>query len=291
MMIKAKLILMLFVAFMSISAYAAEISRAVGFHGRQMNGLLLEGDIVEGDFEKFKREVIANPNLDTLFLASKGGNLREALKIGELVRELYYTTFAPIEATREWIKLKDKSNNLCASSCFFIFVAGFQRFGAVVGIHRPYLSNDSYRSISLADAKKQNDVVREVVGSYFTKMGVPLSYLDRMMSIPASEVVWLKHEEIKTDFDGYIHGIAYWMGANCQTVSDADEKRIDNIRRAIPKNRAHLNFSDAPSREEDRAFVKKYIMKKELERICQADHLMMERKEVIRRLSTNNGAK
>jgi hypothetical protein len=107
---------------------------------RTREGVILEGKIEAGDFDKLRNFYFREGAIN-IFLASPGGDLAEAMKIGRLVRELKLTTAVPdklrpasdLSSTfqKEWIakyKLTDlNANYMCASACFFIFVAGIHR--------------------------------------------------------------------------------------------------------------------------------------------------------------------
>src|ERR1700678_1788825 len=72
---------------------AAEIrvdpSRAVD------TGAVLEGKIAAGDFAKFKDFIFHSGNTVEIYLASPGGDLAEAIKIGLLIRLLKLSTVVP----------------------------------------------------------------------------------------------------------------------------------------------------------------------------------------------------
>ncbi len=90
----------------------------------------------------------------TVYLASQGGDVLEAMKIGRLIRKLRYETFGPLNFDGHIVShVKfDKQNLTCASSCFFLLAAGIERVGNVVGIHRPYLPEQRYKEIGANDA-------------------------------------------------------------------------------------------------------------------------------------------
>jgi hypothetical protein len=135
----------------SLSAQSAEIrvdpSRLEG------GGAIFEGRIEVGDFDRLKKFILDGPGAVEIYLASPGGDLAEAIRIGQLVRFLKLSTVAPskpltnesreLSAARH--NLNDtKADYLCVSACFFVFVAGIHRrrdtSGPVIlGIHRPTL--------------------------------------------------------------------------------------------------------------------------------------------------------
>jgi hypothetical protein len=159
--------------------------------------LILEGTIAPGDYDKIiKRLEIINadcPNscARSIYLASPGGSLIEAMKIGRLVRTLRWETVVPSPITNPYVnpnhifekeQLQDpKSNHLCASACFFIFVAGTSRSSdeldvdenVILGIHRPYLTDTELRALSSDQAIASASRVRDVVEGYLKAMGVP----------------------------------------------------------------------------------------------------------------------
>lgn len=142
-------------------AGGAEIRRTTGDELRYVDyaDVILEGKIEIGDYDKLLKIIDEdcgdyNSCTSGIFLASPGGDLIEAMKIGRLVRKLRLVTHVPsdvppvpsdllpsdrqkIEALRKKAvaDLKDfkailknaKADFMCASACFFIFVAGIDR--------------------------------------------------------------------------------------------------------------------------------------------------------------------
>ena len=118
--------------------------------------VVLEGPIEIGDYDKLRDFFLARRDYsgheplcfeayldgcpDSIYLASPGGDVVEAMKIGRLVRALGWETMAPArtleDATGAKLRqtqierygLEDaKSNFMCASACFFVFVGGIER--------------------------------------------------------------------------------------------------------------------------------------------------------------------
>jgi hypothetical protein len=157
-------------------------------------GFVLEGNIEPGDYDKLRSVLgemrvnqfyLGSPSANNFYLASPGGDLGEAMKIGRLVRALKLHTIVPsrwsdprtLEVTVAERKLKNpKTNYMCASACFFIFVAGIERtadspFGdAILGIHRPYLSASDLRTQSGDQAITSANQVRTTVNGRSTQV-------------------------------------------------------------------------------------------------------------------------
>jgi hypothetical protein len=152
-----------------VSANAADITLG------EYDFITFEGKIVKGDYEKLNElsgELAAlwhnNPDRYqpiNLALFSPGGDVAEAMKIGRLVRALRWMTTAPEDdpGARKWHagRLKaPEENYMCASACFFIFVAGIDRYSGyrsyvaplILGIHRPYFSDVELKAMSSKDA-------------------------------------------------------------------------------------------------------------------------------------------
>ena len=127
--------------------------------GFALGEVVLEGTIASGDYDKLLSFVDAND------LASLGGSVTEAIKIGRLVRALKLETIIPVqvrgdlrEKLAERHKLTNpKANYVCASACFFVFVAG----APILGIHRPYLTDSDIRTLSGSQAMATYPPVRD----------------------------------------------------------------------------------------------------------------------------------
>ena len=100
--------LVAFAASIAVSGFAhsAEITYQPPYSQQTMNdpekqnitfdGFGIEGEIIAGDFEKFDKLVEKHGYAtNTVALASPGGDVVEAMKIGRLIRELRFSTWAP----------------------------------------------------------------------------------------------------------------------------------------------------------------------------------------------------
>ena len=210
--------------------------------------VVLEGRIEMGDFDKVLR--LSREAAPTgIYLASPGGNLGEALRIGSLVRRLAWETKSA-EATsvpaglRAGVAMsygiKDLRNQQCASACFFIFVSGIYRDGHALGIHQPYMSPAEVNRMSEDEALRKTRNARAVVELFLARMGVPRKYVDAMYEVPKEQIRWLTEEEIAADFHGFIPSVREWVATQCGesagTVRCKDEVMMGIRLRALQQS-------------------------------------------------------
>ena len=189
-----------------------------GPSGTAAGGAVLEGKIEAGDFDKFKSFLLNGNNPVEIYLASPGGVLAEAMKIGLLIRTLKLSTVVPSKVltnqSRELAAaqhdLKDpKADYMCASACFFIFVAGIHRssdgYGpAILGIHSPSLSESALNKLSFDQVAAVDNRTRTSIENYLKMMDVPAKYAEDMFSVPKGKIQWIRNDEFEADFAGFI---------------------------------------------------------------------------------------
>ena len=249
--------------FCTVIADAAEIR--VDPSRRAALGVVLEGKIEPGDFDKLRTFIFDGKGALEIYLASPGGDLAEAMKIGRLVRGLKLGTVAPDNLGGELREklaarhdLKDsKANYMCASACFFVFVAGIHRQSdfvheAILGIHKPYLSKDDLRALSSDKAITVADQTRAIVESYLREMSVPAKYADQLFSVPKDEIRWISNSEFETDFAGFIPELRDWVDARCDSRSGAEKRNWE-----VLKNKTRAEQSPEERASSD-ALMKKY---------------------------------
>jgi|SRR5579871_4305267 len=117
----------------------------------------------------------------SVFLFSRGGDIDEAMKIGRLIRRLRLTTYAPDRAPHVILALPaDQANNVCASACVLVWVAGARRIGDLLILHRPYPAPESLGKLADTEfeALENNSIV--LVRNDLQEMDLPQYYIDKM---------------------------------------------------------------------------------------------------------------
>ena len=200
----------------SATVNAAEIR--VDPSGAATKGAVFEGKIEAGDFDKFKGFILNNEKTTELYLASPGGDLNEAVKIGLLVRALKLWTVVPSKTLTDQRRdlaaarhgLKDaKDDYKCASACFFIFVAGVHRRSddqgpPILGIHRPSLAKNDLGRLDIDQKTVVDARMRTAVEKYLKLMDVPSKYAENMYSVPKGTIRWIRYDEFQADFAGFV---------------------------------------------------------------------------------------
>ena len=195
-------------------ANGANIGMGKSQGGRNIAGIFIEGAIVPGDFEKFRAVVLQRENIDPVWLASPGGDFVEAMKIGELVRELKLSVWAPYKNGLLFPVIRDPANAVCARACFYIYATGVQRRGEVLGVHRPYLSQSALVSMTLDEAARAQAVVLQNSSTFLLRAGVSPTITERIGLIGSNEIIWLTDADV-LKLNGFIPEFEEWFKAKC----------------------------------------------------------------------------
>jgi hypothetical protein len=203
-------------------AHAAEL-KVRTIDGRIIDSIL-EGEIRPGDYDRFVQQIHKGGLGDTLWLNSPGGDAFEAMKIGSLIRELRMTTHAPDGAGNKtfcltYPKGADLHQCNCASACFLIFVAGTNREGTHLGVHRVFPRHERLKSMSPDEAAALQRVATREVSNYLKEMGVPTHFIERLVATPSDQIEWVKAGDIERYFSGFIPEYSEWMAAKCKDNS------------------------------------------------------------------------
>ena len=185
----------------SHEAHAAEISLIDNIRGYFSGGIVMRGEIQEGDYAELHSILaVAEPHANAIFLVSKGGNVAEAMKIGELVRQRLLATFAPI--VRDQLRNLQISRGdvctgekcICASACFLIWAAGVERLGTEIMVHRPRDASGTFGSKPVAQASEQYRDTLSRIDHYLRRMEVPPNVIEMMRSTPSNDISPLPFE-------------------------------------------------------------------------------------------------
>ena len=216
-------------------AWAAEIWTA-SVAGNTV-GIVIEGGIEPGDYERFRSAVHDfGPSVRTVYLRSKGGNVVEAMKIGDLIRRLRLDTDAPLKLPGRQSNCfeaspKNSSNCICASACFLVYAAGSNRHGNHLGLHRPYLPAATATTMDESDHDQTHRAISETVRSYLMQMDVPIRFIDLMFSRSSRQIYFVTIEEAERDaLIGRVASMEEYLIPRCATISPRDEAMLKGLR-------------------------------------------------------------
>lgn len=171
--------------------------------------IFMEGDIVSGDYKKLLNILTSHENIDNFPIAkivlkkSNGGNLREAMKIGSLINELYMTVLV----------LED-----CYSACSFIALSAKQRgFIGNLGLHRPYFDQSLYSKLTPKEAENEYKKLHKEATLYLLKNYVSQEVIDKMFSYPSDDMWVVSSEESRDIFGTDQPAFQEWIKAQCDS--------------------------------------------------------------------------
>jgi hypothetical protein len=215
-------------AFLTLTILSTEPSIAVPADIRiSSNGnLYIVGKLIPGDFERFKSALRSGTTeIGFVELRTGGGSVVEGLAIGRLVRSLYLNTNAPWSsqsgAQQPYCRHDARLVGLqvpclCASACFFIWVAGFFRYGDEIHIHRIYFDQDFYGPLDPDQAAEKYKQGLQVVHSYLREMDVPEKYYERMLKTSSDSSSKISWNEAANDFGFWpVPALQEWLIARC----------------------------------------------------------------------------
>jgi hypothetical protein len=122
---------------------------------------------------------------DTVLVSSLGGDLNQAILMGEIIRSHGLATAVGVVDASGRV-----SPSYCASACVFVYAGGKPRYGvegSMLGVHRFVTSAPG------EDPVAETQRTTGMVLSYMTKMGVASSFVEAMSR--TSEIRWLGARE------------------------------------------------------------------------------------------------
>lgn len=161
---------------------------------------LLTGPIEPGDYEKVRALYRENhPFFGSFTLASPGGNVLEALKIGRLFRKYLLIALAPVRIAsadgREKFVLPgepecDSGTCICASACALVWFGAVEHLGTV-GLHRPHTDDAAFKNLDPPAAAALYRQIIEGVRQYLDEMEVPRPMIDAMVATGSADIKWV----------------------------------------------------------------------------------------------------
>ena len=227
--------------------------------GPPCTAIWIDGMIVPGDYDRFRAVVRgAEPRVVDVYLRSRGGNIREAMRIGRLVRQRFLGTAAALDVGNRLIEfgsdgcsLDNPTPCLCASSCFLIWAAGVDRFGNALALHRPYNVTGELGSMKASDVSRDYAAVLTEMDRYLTEMEIPRRYIEEMLATPSDKPFMPTRDEAR-QMVGKPPSINEWLLPSCG--SQAPEFAFDdpNYHQKLRLDRVFMCGADRIQHERER---------------------------------------
>jgi len=190
--------------------------------GSHLSDINIYGEIKSGDAAKFRdmltEFITKNPDqLLTVSLSdSPGGDVLEAMQIGDLIRESYSETIAAGD---------------CLSACIFIYLGGVDRailgrFGRI-GIHRAFIDPTTNKTMSLKDSRENFAAVQDTVKSYLNLMGAKPELYDLMINADSTEIKFMSFSEVWTLIGTSDPAIDEWLLSKCGELDEHTKRILD----------------------------------------------------------------
>ena len=164
----------LIISLITVPCAGMEISRVTGCAGGDV--LKLRGDIVAGDYVKFRSYFGEHRRIAGLDLDSNGGSLHEGVRIANLTRHKRLSTFVSGE---------------CDSACAYIFLLGSKRYvsrQAKIGVHA--VGNESGGE----DRYTLRDTIR--FARLSAKFGIPSATIGKMVTTKPGRMTFLDQTDL-----------------------------------------------------------------------------------------------
>jgi hypothetical protein len=236
------LITLVFLMLTAKEAFTAEISVYISRPGSELESIVIEGEIVKGDYMRFVEEIGRhNGKIGKVYIFSPGGNFAEAIEIGKAIRRLELTTVIP--ESRYDRPLCDPLKNfpkeyncICVGSCFFIFIGGVNRAGTYMEVHSPSFDENEIGQLSEEDARNKFIALQKSAREYMQEMGVPKNLREKILGTSPERAMKVDNETVKKYFHGEIPYRYGLLQAKCAKLKDDKHIRdcylaVDNERR------------------------------------------------------------
>lgn len=204
--------------------------------------IYIEGDIGKGDYQAFVSLLrIAEPHVREVSIISPGGDVTEAIKIGEVIRGRMLETQTAYRGDKGIYKLPSMgpdgleyrckgSDCLCASACFLVWSAGINRDGDALMVHRPRDSSGTFGAKAAARASHEYGSVLKIVSDYLVRMEVPAIFIELIMKTSSTDSLLLPKSDVSDDLEGYTSTIAEWLIADCGALTSEEENYLRALR-------------------------------------------------------------
>ena len=184
--------------------------------------VVIGGQIASEDYDDLiaAKDQAAAADLRLMLLASEGGDLNAAMKMGRYLRSMDFDAVVV-------------PNAVCYSACVFLLAAGVdKKVQGIVGIHRPYFSTGVSGSVSEAIKAAKADAE-----SFLDEMNIPKKLAEDMFSIEPASMRLLTEQDLRD----YRLNTKDYVAQESDTVNMAETAGV--TREVYEAFRKDLNYS------------------------------------------------
>lgn len=187
------------------SSLAADI-RAIDINGLRSAAIVIDGPILDGDAQKFKRVLTSALSGDFtrtghVMLNSVGGRTAEALDIAAMIRFHYLNTVAPLRHNSGVIcppGITPQDECQCSSACAYIFASGLLRFGNIVAFHQSAMRCIRDGAVSDDCGEHLQEALNDDEAVFLSEgLGLAPEFVAKFRSTPPQELWSLSPAEVE----------------------------------------------------------------------------------------------
>ena len=189
----------------------------------------MSGEIKKGDYHYFLKEFVSWDVAPTIFnISSNGGDLDEAMKIGQFIS----ASNIPVWTSGE-----------CNSACVFIYASGVERrVNGKIGLHRPYFNKEYFSTLTSVEAEIKYKELKHKAVLFLKSAAVSQLIINRMFNTNSKNIDYLSGEDANKQFGFISPFYEEWLIAKCGELTSEEKKVIASIGSL---DAARLNFISA----------------------------------------------
>jgi hypothetical protein len=191
--------------------------------------IYVDSEIRRGAHQQFVetlRAIKSLPGWDSpirVILDSPGGDVIEAMKIGETIRQHKLITDFPMSSTRCEQRLFLHLGRRRAASDGARFQEGIWRSS-------PHFDPKYFSALNVDDAKRRYETMSAEAQTYLVRMDVPQGLIDRAWATPSEKV--LRWSSLKDDsFTAVLPYFSEWLTAQCDKRTPQQRSDHDTVSR------------------------------------------------------------
>lgn len=179
--------------------------------------VVISGQIQNGDYQKtyqVLKKIYKDGDIGStvVMLKSPGGDVREAIKIGNLIEKLKLITMV------DYI-------DGCYSACLYIYVSGLPRSTAIkIGVHRPTFNKEYFKNIGPGQAEKRYNKMMQETNDYLREKGVSEELITIIVNTSSNSMRLLTFDEVQKYVPKMPMALDEWLISKCGAYGEEESE-------------------------------------------------------------------